>query len=189
MNPFASLDTRKPVDAHGTAHDDEAVGTRHSVDGRDAAETHERAGERLTAPVRPDAGHPEHPRHPADIGPEGRHQANNHDRNRHQGPNQDIRAHGAGRRFRGGRAAGTDATERRRRNADFMAVTSFVTGLLGLLIANIVFGPCAIALGATALARGTVRRFRARLGMVLGVLGLVLYFVLSVADGTPSWHL
>ncbi|MBZ4322899.1 DUF4190 domain-containing protein [Streptomyces sp. SCA2-4] len=70
-----------------------------------------------------------------------------------------------------------------------MAVTSFVTGLLGLLIANLVFGPCAIALGAVALARGTVRRFRARLGMALGAAGLVLYFVLSVADGTPSWHL
>ncbi|KAB7833864.1 DUF4190 domain-containing protein [Streptomyces mobaraensis NBRC 13819 = DSM 40847] len=70
-----------------------------------------------------------------------------------------------------------------------MAVTSFVTGLLGLLIANLVFGPCAIALGAVALARGTVRRFRARLGMVLGAAGLVLYVVLSVADGTPSWHL
>ncbi|WP_171169205.1 DUF4190 domain-containing protein [Streptomyces sp. I05A-00742] len=68
-----------------------------------------------------------------------------------------------------------------------MAVTSFVTGLLGLLIANVVFGPCAIALGAAALARGTTRRFRAWLGMTLGVVGLVVFVVLSVAEGTPSW--
>ncbi|MBC2876579.1 DUF4190 domain-containing protein [Streptomyces sp. TYQ1024] len=70
-----------------------------------------------------------------------------------------------------------------------MAVTSFVTGLLSLLIANLVFGPCAIALGAAALVRGTVRRFRARLGMALGAVGLVLFVALAVADGTPSWHL
>ncbi|MER5784042.1 hypothetical protein ABT104_20355 [Streptomyces mobaraensis] len=177
MNPFSSpsLDARKPVGPE--------------AGGRGATDTHERAGEYRTAPVRPDAGGPDHARHPADPGPDGRQQVNRPEGNRNRRPHQEVGPRPASRRFRDRRAAGADPAERRRRNADFMAVTSFVTGLLGLLIANLVFGPCAIALGAVALARGTVRRFRARLGMVLGTAGLVLYVVLSVADGTPSWHL
>ncbi|MEV4443822.1 DUF4190 domain-containing protein [Streptomyces sp. NPDC049577] len=69
-----------------------------------------------------------------------------------------------------------------------MAVASFVAGLVGLLVFNVVLGPCALVLGVLALARGTVRRFRAVLGTVLGALDLVLFLVLSVAEHTPSWH-
>ncbi|MFI2077271.1 MULTISPECIES: hypothetical protein [Streptomyces] len=76
-----------------------------------------------------------------------------------------------------------------RRDADLMAIASFVSGLVGLLVFNVVLGPCALALGVTALARGTDRRFRALLGCALGCADLVLLLVLSLAQGTPSWHL
>ncbi len=76
-----------------------------------------------------------------------------------------------------------------RKNADLMAVASFVSGLIGLLVFNVVLGPCALALGATALARRTNRRFRALLGCALGCADLVLLAVLAAAQGTPSWHM
>ncbi|PHQ52871.1 hypothetical protein BLA24_04710 [Streptomyces cinnamoneus] len=76
-----------------------------------------------------------------------------------------------------------------RRDADLMAVTSFVVGLVGLLVFNLVLGPCALALGAVALARGTGRRFRACLGLALGCADLVLFVALAGAQGTPSWHM
>ncbi|MEV4434449.1 DUF4190 domain-containing protein [Streptomyces sp. NPDC049585] len=76
-----------------------------------------------------------------------------------------------------------------RRDADLMAVWSFLTGLVGLLVFNVVLGPCALVLGGTALARGTARRFRAVLGMALGAAGLLVFVVLSVVQGTPSWFM
>uniref|UniRef100_UPI0015F105C4 DUF4190 domain-containing protein n=1 Tax=Streptomyces sp. WELS2 TaxID=2749435 RepID=UPI0015F105C4 len=63
---------------------------------------------------------------------------------------------------------------RPRRDADGMAVASFILGLLGLLVLNLFLGPIAIVLAVAALWRGTARRGRARLGLALGVADLVV---------------
>ncbi|ARH90110.1 MULTISPECIES: hypothetical protein [Streptomyces] len=76
-----------------------------------------------------------------------------------------------------------------RPQADRMAVAAFVCGLVGILVFNVFFGPCAVLFGILALARGTIRRLRAWLGVAFGVLDLVLLVVLSSVDGTVSWHL
>ncbi|MFC9430427.1 DUF4190 domain-containing protein [Streptomyces sp. NPDC056987] len=81
------------------------------------------------------------------------------------------------------------AAVRQGRDADGMAVASFVLGLLGLLVLNLVLGPMAIVLAALALARGTGRRGRAALGLFLGIADLVVLAVLAGADGTLSWGL
>jgi threonine/homoserine/homoserine lactone efflux protein len=73
------------------------------------------------------------------------------------------------------------------RDADGMAVASFVLGLLGLLVLNLFLGPTAVALAAVALRRGTRRRGRALLGMGLGVADLVVLAAFVQADGTISW--
>ncbi|EPH43363.1 DUF4190 domain-containing protein [Streptomyces aurantiacus] len=74
-----------------------------------------------------------------------------------------------------------------RRDTDGMAVASFVLGLLGLLVLNIVLGPVAIALASVALWRGTGRRGRALLGLGLGVADLVLLGVLMSLNNSVSW--
>ncbi|MGK5530133.1 hypothetical protein [Streptomyces sp. URMC 129] len=74
------------------------------------------------------------------------------------------------------------------RTADVMAVWSFVTGLVGLLVFNIVLGPVALVLGARALLTGTSRRLRASAGLALGAADLVLLAVLAMGDGTLSWQ-
>ena len=79
--------------------------------------------------------------------------------------------------------------DRRRRDADGMAVASFVLGLMGLLVFNIVLGPCALVLGGLALARGTGRPARALLGLGLGAADLVVLAVLVAADNTVSWSI
>ncbi|KWT57902.1 hypothetical protein ADL21_32330 [Streptomyces albus subsp. albus] len=71
--------------------------------------------------------------------------------------------------------------------ADGMAVASFVLGLVGTLVANVILGPCALVLGALALARHTTRRARAMLGMVLGAADLIILATLAIADGSLSW--
>ncbi|GHH80586.1 hypothetical protein GCM10018793_36060 [Streptomyces sulfonofaciens] len=76
-----------------------------------------------------------------------------------------------------------------RRDADGMAVGSFVLGLLGLLVANLFLGPTAIVLSSLALARGTGRRGRALFGLSLGVADLVVLAVLVTADHTWSWNI
>ncbi|MFK0296804.1 hypothetical protein ACIQU6_40920 [Streptomyces sp. NPDC090442] len=76
-----------------------------------------------------------------------------------------------------------------RLDADGMAVASFVLGLVGTLVLNLVLGPCALVLGALALTRGTTRRGRAALGLALGAADLLLLAALTAADGTLSWHL
>ncbi|MEU8464525.1 DUF4190 domain-containing protein [Streptomyces sp. NPDC029003] len=75
------------------------------------------------------------------------------------------------------------------RDADAMAVTAFVLGLVGLLVMNLLLGPIAVALGALALWRKTGRPGRARLGIALGVADLVVLACLVTADGTWSWGL
>ncbi|MET9591605.1 DUF4190 domain-containing protein [Streptomyces sp. NPDC006516] len=75
------------------------------------------------------------------------------------------------------------------READGLAVASFVLGLLGLLVMNILLGPVAIVMALIALARATARRGRALLGLALGVADLVVLAVLVAGNGTVSWSL
>ncbi|SPF03644.1 DUF4190 domain-containing protein [Streptomyces sp. MA5143a] len=79
------------------------------------------------------------------------------------------------------------AARRRGRDADGMAVASFVLGLLGLLVLNLFLGPIAIVLAALALKRGTTRRGRAFLGLGLGVADLVILALLTQTTNTVSW--
>lgn len=75
------------------------------------------------------------------------------------------------------------------RDADGMAVASFVMGLAGLLVFNLVLGPCALVLAGLALTRGTTRRTRAVLGLTLGAADLVVLAAVVAADQSFSWSL
>ncbi|MFH8366032.1 DUF4190 domain-containing protein [Streptomyces sp. NPDC018031] len=77
---------------------------------------------------------------------------------------------------------------RRRADADGMAVAAFVLGLIGLLLFNLVFGPCAIVLGGLALSRGTRRPARALLGIGLGVADLAVLAALVTANQSVIWQ-
>lgn len=72
------------------------------------------------------------------------------------------------------------------READGLAVASFVLGLVGLLAFNLLLGPTAIVMALLSLARRTRRPGRAYLGLALGVADLV---VLVTVNGTVSWNL
>ncbi|WP_405811745.1 DUF4190 domain-containing protein [Streptomyces sp. NBC_01520] len=74
------------------------------------------------------------------------------------------------------------------READGLAVASFVLGLLGLLVMNILLGPTAVVMASIALARSTARRGRALLGLALGIADLAVLAVLVTANGTVSWN-
>ncbi|GAB1331265.1 DUF4190 domain-containing protein [Streptomyces sp. NPDC093260] len=74
-----------------------------------------------------------------------------------------------------------------RRDTEGMAVASFVLGLVGLVVLNLVLGPVAIALAVIALRRGTPRPGRARLGLVLGIVDLVVLAVLMAVHQGSSW--
>ncbi|MFB8140595.1 hypothetical protein [Streptomyces parvus] len=84
-----------------------------------------------------------------------------------------------------------DAAPRRAlgREADGLAVASFVLGLVGLLVFNIVLGPMAIVMALLALTRHTRRRGRAFLGLALGVADLVVLAALVTANGTVAWSI
>ncbi|MER7191398.1 DUF4190 domain-containing protein [Streptomyces flaveolus] len=73
------------------------------------------------------------------------------------------------------------------RDTEGMAVASFVLGLVGLLVLNIVLGPIAIVLATIALRRGTPRRFRAYLGLCLGIADLAVLAVLMFVHGGSPW--
>ncbi|MFD4024041.1 hypothetical protein ACFWRV_11040 [Streptomyces sp. NPDC058576] len=75
------------------------------------------------------------------------------------------------------------------READGLAVASFVLGLVGLLVFNIVLGPMAIVMALLALVRRTRRRGRARLGLALGVADLAVLGVLVTVNGTVGWSI
>ncbi|MFD6424979.1 DUF4190 domain-containing protein [Streptomyces sp. NPDC060198] len=75
----------------------------------------------------------------------------------------------------------------RARDADGLAVASFVLGLLGLLVFNLLFGPAAVVMAVIALARSTERRGRALLGLALGVADLVVLAVVVTAHGVVAW--
>ncbi|MEV2217200.1 DUF4190 domain-containing protein [Streptomyces sp. NPDC050997] len=86
-------------------------------------------------------------------------------------------------------ATETATTTRRTgaRDANGMAVASFILGLLGLLVLNLFLGPIAIALAGAALWRGTTRKGRAYLGLGLGVADLVVLVTFMEMDNTVSW--
>ncbi|MFH8975447.1 DUF4190 domain-containing protein [Streptomyces sp. NPDC017890] len=75
------------------------------------------------------------------------------------------------------------------RDTDGMAVASFVLGLLGLLVLNVLLGPIAIVLAGIALWRGTARRGRALLGLGLGIADLLVLAAFMTADNTMSWSM
>ncbi|MGW1075687.1 DUF4190 domain-containing protein [Streptomyces sp. NPDC002537] len=79
------------------------------------------------------------------------------------------------------------APRARRGVPDTMAVWSFVLGLPGLLIFNLVLGPVALTLAVLALTRGTTRKGRAALGLALGAADLVVIVTLMATDHTISW--
>lgn len=85
----------------------------------------------------------------------------------------------------------TDPAPRRAtgREADGLAVASFVLGLVGLLAFNLLLGPTAIVMALLSLARRTRRPRRAYLGLALGVADLVVLAVLVTVNGTVSWNL
>ncbi|MFF0017352.1 DUF4190 domain-containing protein [Streptomyces sp. NPDC005374] len=85
--------------------------------------------------------------------------------------------------------ATSPATRTGARDADGMAVASFILGLLGLLVLNIFLGPVAIVLASVALWRGTTRRGRAYLGLGLGVADLLVLVAAMQLDSTVSWSL
>ncbi|WP_035803163.1 hypothetical protein [Kitasatospora mediocidica] len=74
-------------------------------------------------------------------------------------------------------------------DADGMAVASFVLGLIGLLIFNVVLGPCALVLGSLALTRRTARRGRALLGIALGAADLLVLAVAVLSSHGTIWQL
>lgn len=77
----------------------------------------------------------------------------------------------------------------RSRDTEGMAVASFIFGLMGLLVGNLILGPTAIVLAVLALRGGTARRGRAWAGVALGFADLAVIAVLTVVDGTVSWSL
>ncbi|MFF8865967.1 hypothetical protein SAMN05428944_2606 [Streptomyces sp. 1222.5] len=86
-------------------------------------------------------------------------------------------------------ATGRTDTRPRTRDADGMAVASFILGLLGLLVLNVFLGPVAIALAVVALWRGTSRRGRAYLGLALGIADLAVLLTAMQISHTVSWSL
>ncbi|MCX4845039.1 DUF4190 domain-containing protein [Streptomyces sp. NBC_00893] len=86
--------------------------------------------------------------------------------------------------------AGAESDDRsaRTRDADGLAVASFVLGLVGLLVMNILFGPAAIVMAILALVRSTSRRGRACLGLVLGIADLVVLACLVTGNGVVAWN-
>lgn len=73
------------------------------------------------------------------------------------------------------------------RDADGMAVASFLLGLPGLLVMNLLLGPAAVVLALVALSRGTRRRARAALGLALGVTAVAVQVALVAAGHGVLW--
>ncbi|MEU1346154.1 DUF4190 domain-containing protein [Streptomyces sp. NPDC005795] len=82
----------------------------------------------------------------------------------------------------------TAPVKRSTRDADGLAVASFVLGLVGLLVMNLLLGPMAIVMAIIALTRSTARRGRALLGLALGVADLVILAFLVTGDGAVAWN-
>lgn len=100
------------------------------------------------------------------------------------GPDAPVQAHAADSSVRSTRRS---TRGRSTREADALAVASFVLGLVGLLVMNVLLGPAAIVMAVIALARSTARRGRALLGLALGVADLVVLALLVTGDGVVGW--
>lgn len=72
------------------------------------------------------------------------------------------------------------------------AAVSFVCGLVGLLVANLLLGPLAVILGAIGLRADANRRGRAALGVLLGVADIAVFLFLAAHagahHGSISWN-
>lgn len=75
------------------------------------------------------------------------------------------------------------------RDTDGMAVASFMLGLMGLLVGNILLGPAAVGFSALALWRGTQRPCRAWFGMFLGFADVAVFVALVAVNDAVAWHL
>lgn len=84
--------------------------------------------------------------------------------------------------------APTASPRRSTRDADGLAVASFVLGLVGLLVMNLLLGPAAIVMALVALARSTARRGRALLGLALGIADLLILAFLVTGNGVVAWN-
>lgn len=60
------------------------------------------------------------------------------------------------------------------------SVVAFVSGLVGLLVGNLILGPLAIGLGIAALRGANPRRGRAMLAIALGVADLAIFAFLTL---------
>lgn len=110
-------------------------------------------------------------------------------RTSYQGPHPDSQSRWRSHSHSQSRVAPPRAASARVRDADGMAVASFVLGLAGLLVFNVILGPCALVLAGLALARGTTRRARALLGLTLGAADLVVLAAVVTADQSFSWSI
>ncbi|MEU1283745.1 hypothetical protein [Kitasatospora sp. NPDC005856] len=100
-----------------------------------------------------------------------------------EGRSQGADRQGTGRQGTDRQGTGRQDTGRQpSAEADGLAIASFLLGLPGLLLFNIVLGPIAITLATLALVRGTSRRGRALLGLTLGVASLVILAVTIVTS-------
>ncbi|MER7754290.1 DUF4190 domain-containing protein [Kitasatospora sp. NPDC097643] len=79
-------------------------------------------------------------------------------------------------------------TRQKATDADNLAVASFLLGLPGLLLFNIALGPLAITLATLALVRGTRRRGRAVLGLLLGIASLAILAATTVSSHGTLWQ-
>lgn len=73
-----------------------------------------------------------------------------------------------------------------------LAAVAFVSGLVGLLVANLLLGPLALITGLVALRRDSGRRGRAALGIVLGLADIGVFLLLAAHSGAHhgmlSWN-
>jgi hypothetical protein len=83
----------------------------------------------------------------------------------------------------GGAAARSGRLDARAKAVPVAAV-SFVSGLVGLLVANLILGPLAVVLGLIGLRVDSGRRGRAVLGIVLGIADIAVFVLLAAHAGS-----
>ena len=79
------------------------------------------------------------------------------------------------------RAAGSNGQARdTARDNGGKSVVAFISGLVGLLVGNLILGPLAIGLGIAALRGANPRRGRAVLAILLGIADLAIFAFLTL---------
>jgi predicted lipid-binding transport protein (Tim44 family) len=90
------------------------------------------------------------------------------------------------------RPSATPARTASKPQARGRAAAAFISGLTGLLVANLLLGPLAIGLGISALRRRESSRGRAVLAIVLGVADIAVFAVLAthavLGHHGPIWR-